>query len=1518
MALYRELDYHHEHAACIERVEAVQFSVLGPEEIRERSVVEVTTTETFIGNEPQIHGLFDPRMGVIEPNRVCRTCDQTYTFCPGHFGHIELVKPVFHVQFLKVVAKLLKCVCFRCSALLVSRLSPEVVHIQQKRVSRAKRWDLMFKLCSKVKKVKLCGTCGARQPDRVQANHLALLRGIVMEWKESSPSIPAGAGGTTAGTTIQLLYGAEDVHRVLRRITDVDAGTLGFHPKYSRPEWLICSVVLVPPPSVRPSVRTETGQRMEDDITSKLFDIIKWNNLLRSKVEKSATREQIDQVLQCLQYHVATLVDNQIQNMPQCYQRSGRPLRTLSERLKGKEGRIRSNLMGKRVDFSARSVISPDPNISIDEVGVPIKIATSLTFPEVVTTANLDRLSVFVRNGPQQYPGAKMVIKTREQRTVLLQVVDRTALELEPGDVVERHLLNGDYVLFNRQPSLHRMSMMGHRVRVMPGSTFRITTSVCPLFNSDFDGDEMNLHVPQSLTTAVELEELTSVKNQVITPKDSQPIIAVVQDAVLGIYRMTQPDQFVCGKAFCNMMASSSPLFAGRLPPPADRERGLWSGPQLLSAIIPPNISLRCANDRFRNLEASDDNFLRNFVVIEDGQVMQGVVDKTVYQSRTKGLIHTIFRTNGPDATRMFFDSTQRLTCDWLASSGFSVGVSDMLLDKRTLALVDTRIHQMKVTVYDDFIHQIHTDRFENKSVKTKHEFFEEQVLAVLNGITKDLEKLVTFTDQNRLLSMIRSKSKGQMLNAHQIVLCVGQQNIDGARISLGFHGRVLPHFTKFDDGPEARGFVQNSFIRGLTPQEFFFHSMAGREGLIDTAVKTSETGYIQRKLIKFMEDCRVHQDLTVRNAAGSIVQFLYGEDGMDATHIEEHVLPHIRMGLGDLHETFLLSRIDDLTGIIDDAVLRDLYSDPQWESRLYHHYEQLLEDRRWFIQDFRQAGSPVEGGAVVDKVQYPVSWARIIAHTKAHFKRLGAGDLGSGGYSAAPDHHHQVPCDLHPLHVLDAIDRLVDQCAIGPPFNPANRLFAFLTRCLLSPKVLIFKHRMGRFAFDHVVHVAGRQLREAVVHPGEMVGILAAQSIGEPSTQMTLNSFHTSGAKSIAMEAVRGVPRIRELMSTSPNQKMKSPFMSVVLLPSISGDQQQCLRVMHHIMTTLISDLLHRSEILFDPTDTGIQADAEGFMAMYHKFGSSPRSAQHNRPGSPWVLRLILDKSRMLDRYLTMEDIHDAVKAHYGDTVACMYSNDSAAQLVFRIRVIVDSSTTDALTELKALELHLVENVVIRGIAGLGKASLEEVKGLRYDDSTTSFREFKEWRIYVTGSNLMQVLGRPHVDARYTMSNDVNDALRVLGIEAARQLLYLEFSDLMKDASEVNYRHIALLVDCMTSRGCILPVDRNGMKRSDIGPLAKCSFEETPYILMDSGVFADVDRVNGVSANIMLGQIPPCGTGAFDLLVDMDAMLAQAPPPEPPAVSAQPPPQQEEETATGGVEDMSFDLLGDLGITLA
>jgi DNA-directed RNA polymerase beta' subunit len=824
MSIYAELSYNDQKVE-IQEVKGIQFSILSPEEIIKRSAVKITKPDTYTGNEPIHNGLFDTRMGVLEHDKICSTCEQKYMFCPGHFGHIELAKPVFHAMFFDITRKILKCVCYRCSRILISpNTGNEDLKNDMNKIlaikNNQKRWEAYFKLCNTTTKIKSCGDdkhigCGARQPDRY--NKVEATK-IVAEWKDKSKE-----------TSTQLEFSAEDVLRIFKRITEEDMEIMGFNPKWNKPEWMICSVLPVPPPAVRPSIIEENGQMRYDDLTHKLNDIVKFNNILIDKINKGASEDIINSYAFLLQYHIFTFIDNQIPGLSPAQQRNGKKLKSICDRMRKKDGRIRGNLNGKRVDQSARSVITPDPYISIDELGVPIRVALNITFQEVVNEYNFEEMKKLVLNGSDKWPGAKYIKKINNMITINLKYakdLNKIAEELKIGDVVHRHLNNGDYVLFNRQPSLHKMSMMCHKVIIMPYQTFRLNVLDTPPYNADFDGDEMNLHCPQNIQTMSELKDLAAVPYLILAQRDGKPSIEVVQDTLVGSFRLTKDYTIVSDKQMANLQMCNS-YFKGKLHSPS--KDFTYTGRELFSEILPPSLYINVKNKA------------GNPVIINNSKLIDGHLDKAVFHSITDGLIPVIYHDYGPIEIKKFLDNTQRLVCRWLLTAGFSIGISDLVTDKNTDNELNSKIKEMKANAYKK-LEDIRKGDLENNSIFNNEEFIEREIIGILNQTTKEVATIsLNKIDEktNRMFNMVNSGSKGKETNIAQIMACVGQQNVDGKRISYGFTDRTLPHFTKYDDGPEARGFVENSFISGLSPQEVFFHAMGGREGLIDTAVKS-------------------------------------------------------------------------------------------------------------------------------------------------------------------------------------------------------------------------------------------------------------------------------------------------------------------------------------------------------------------------------------------------------------------------------------------------------------------------------------------------------------------------------------------------------------------------------------------------------------------------------------------------------------------------------------------------------
>ena len=1480
-----------ENQPVLKNITGVQFSIMGPEEIRNRSAVEVTKHETYDKDIPVIKGLFDLRMGTTDIGKICNTCGLKHTDCPGHFGHIELARPIYYFHFIDIVIKVFKCVCFRCGKLLISRDNPLLEKIVDK--SNKYRWDYINELCSKINR---CGQdsedgCGCCQPDRYKLDGM---NGIQAIWKDIDQN----------QKRTEMHIQAEYTKNLFEKISDEDINLMGFSEVWCRPEWLICTVLPLPPPSVRPSVKQGNSQRMDDDLTHKLSEIIKFNNALKQKIQNGNRQEIIDDWTNIVTYHVTTLIDNEVPYINQSTHRSGRPLKALRQRLKGKEGRIRNNLMGKRVDFSARSVITPDPNIDIDQLGVPIKIAINLTYPEKVNHFNKERLEKMLENGPKKWPGVKNIIK-KNSKKVSITDKNKDEIEIEYGDIVNRHINDGDYVLFNRQPSLHKMSMMGHRIVIMKGNTFRLNVSVTPPYNADFDGDEMNMHVPQSIQAVSELINIAGVNHQIISPRENKPIIEIVQDTLLGIFKLTSHEaihyengkqshycentnvypledkdrdsftktvdsslytktqmmNIICDLSTCNGVCPKNDRYTmvqnDKVP--------LWSGKCILSYIIPDSIQLEMPNDTYdnnkhidtTNLDAKkkqmikDNNYL-NLVKIINGTIVQGVFDKSLFSQTSKGLIHTIYNDLGKMRTNHFINDLQKIVSYILLIDGFSVGISDMIADENTNKTIRKIISERKNQI-EDIMQEVHLNIFEGIPGQTNNEYFESKVNSILNKTINETGKkaLENLDSKNRATYMVNSGSKGKITNIAQMIACLGQQNVDGKRIPYGYIDRTLPHYYKYDDSSEARGFVENSFISGQTPQEFFFHAMGGREGLIDTAVKTSQTGYIQRKLVKSMEDLIVTFDYSVRSSSGEIVQFVYGNDGMDAICIESQPLVLTKLSIDEIKQRFYCDEKTDwkdkLTGPIYEKMKNEEY-----QTILNESYLKLLNHREYLI-------SIVFSGDPENNINYPI-----------HFKRLITTICGSN--------RKKKPSDISPLTILAKNKKLSKSLYVNDIFRN-NKILEILIDIYLHPKHLIDTYFITNEEYNSISKEVTEIFNNSKISPGEMVGAIAAQSIGEPATQMTLNTFHFAGV-SAKSNVTRGIPRLKELLHISGN--IKSPSAIIHLNENYKTDRNKALYIKNELEFTQIKDIITTSSIYYDPNnnihETTLDDDKE-MLSIYKEFLDIEDVEIETYD---WILRFVFDKENMMEKNIVMDDVYSALMNYDADKLIFTFSDDNSKQLIGRVSMrITNTNTTssengiqdqsDIISIFKNINEDILNNITIRGIKGVTDIICTEVKQSVKKDKETI--QENHYILETDGTNLLEILNNEYVDHIHTISNDIIEVYQVLGIEAARNMLIQEIV-LVAEGHYINHRHIELLVDAMTNRGELVAINRQGIKRGDTGPLSKCSFEDTTDTLIKSSIFSEKDKLKGVSSNIMMGQIIKSGTGLCDILLDEDKLM--------------------------------------------
>lgn len=690
------------------------------------------------------------------------------------------------------------------------------------------------------------------------------------------------------------------VLNLFKRIKATDCELLGMNPAEGRPEMMIWQFFPVSPVCVRPSVPQDSGTT-EDDLTTKVSDIVHINTLLRESLHSGSPLSTVMEQWDFLQLQVAMIIHSEMPGVqPTSVQYA--VTRGFCQRLKGKQGRFRANLSGKRVDFSGRTVISPDPNLAINEVAVPVLVAMNLTFPERVTRYNIEKLRQRVLNSWDKWPGANYIYKgSRIKQYLKFAKPKRSAENLNIGDVVERHLEDGDTVLFNRQPSLHKLSMMAHRVKVRPDRTFRINECVCTPYNADFDGDEMNIHVPQTEEARAEANELMNVKNNLATPRNGEPIIAAIQDFVTAAYLLSNKDVFYDRKTFshiCMYMVEGNMQID--MPPPAIlKPVALWTGKQVFSVLLRPNkshhvlVNLDAPCREYRaNPDKSfhpDRNEKDSWLCIRNSEVMCGVMDKsTIGAGKKDSVFYVILRNHGADAAMEAMNRLARLCSRWLTDQGFSIGIGDVRPSAKLLKTKDALV----ATAYaecDTLIAEFKDQKLKKGAGLNQEQTMEASISGILTKVRSQAGDLcfADLSKANPPMIMAVCGSKGSNINVAQMVATVGQQIIDQARPLNGFLDRTLPHFPKNSRQPPSKGFVRNSFYSGLRPSELFFHAMSGREGLVDTAVKTAETGYMSRRLMKSLEDLSIKYDQSVRISNGTIVQFQYGDDKLDPIDME-------------------------------------------------------------------------------------------------------------------------------------------------------------------------------------------------------------------------------------------------------------------------------------------------------------------------------------------------------------------------------------------------------------------------------------------------------------------------------------------------------------------------------------------------------------------------------------------------------------------------------------------------------
>jgi DNA-directed RNA polymerase III subunit RPC1 len=1414
--------------------------------------------------------------------------------CSGHFGHVRLPLPVFHIGYLKYIQATLQNICKDCSKVLLQE--PErrqfLKELRRPGIDNLRRSAILKKINEQCRKARTCPYCGSIQGvirklsvmklvhDKFSAfNKSTAQKKIAPESKVEFDASFEHAKKYTPELEKHTRKAMDDLNplkvlSLFKTISPTDCELLGLDPAEGRPEMFLWQYVPAPPICIRPSVAQENASN-EDDITSKLSEIILYAGHLRESMKKGAALPVIMEQWEFLQLQVGMYVNSDV---PGLYQPGfGKPIRGFCQRLKGKQGRFRGNLSGKRVDFSGRTVISPDPNLSIEQVAVPQLVAKNLTYPERVNHANIEKLRERVINGPNVWPGAQGIIK-KDGAKYNLKIGTETLREkhassLEYGDVVERHLEDNDIVLFNRQPSLHKLSIMSHLVKVRPWRTFRLNECVCTPYNADFDGDEMNLHVPQTEEARAEAINLMGVKNNLITPKNGEPIIAATQDFITAAYLLSSKDRFFDRASFtyiCTQMLLGDTYL--ELPPPAIvKPKALWTGKQIFNILMRPNkdspvlVNLDAKNKVFNKKKDGhipDMDIDDAFLVVRNSEVMCGRMDKsTVGGGKKNSVFYVILRDFGPDYAAAAMNRLAKLCARTLTLRGFSIGVGDVW-PSETLTDHKAQLVEDAYKKCDDLIETYRQGKLEKAPGCNLEETLENAISGILSKVRQQAGNYCVdnLSRNNAPLIMAKSGSKGSDINVAQMIACVGQQIISGKRVPDGFNDRSLPHFHKNARQPPSKGFVRNSFYTGLVPTEFLFHAISGREGLVDTAVKTAETGYMSRRLMKSLEDLSTQYDDTVRTSEGGIVQFQYGADRLDPVDMEGEAKPvdfartwnHAQTITWSNSEPSLLPcEIQELCKTILDEERRKYVRRHLVTNEEIKYDDETIRDS--MDHDVLLAIDEHEGARVyLDTIRDYIR-ERAMKLAKAR-KAVGLDPCIPDDESMKKELEKWQPAST------DGSEMEVD--AFGEPYNPSEYVLRDLRRELDEEDNLPEAARQVRIQakaqvhVDRVAKVSERTLRQFVqmclhkyskarVEPGHAVGAVGAQSIGEPGTQMTLKTFHFAGVA--GMSITGGVPRIKEIINAS--KLISTPIITCKLENKV--DIKAARVVKGRIEKTYISDVISYidDEWLPDVAKIVLQVDLQALsdmqlgISMKDIADAIVRAKKLKLKVEPDDLRIGGNRVEVIVRN-TWQDAAAARKAARVRAAAI-----EKGQLVSSV---VDESAADFQLRVNFLK-RMLPQVVISGYPEASRAIIE-----------TS--EKNEHTVLVEGYGLRQCMTTEGVVGTQCVTNSVMECRDVLGIEAARTTITKEIGAVMR-GMDIDPRHMELLADVMTYKGEILGITRFGLAKMRDSVLQLASFEKTPDHLFDAAAGMKKDRILGVSECIIMGQTMSIGTGAFQVV---------------------------------------------------
>jgi DNA-directed RNA polymerase II subunit RPB1 len=1343
-------------------VSGVQYGIMSSTEIGRSSVGEIQTTQLYKLSVANRNGLMSTLMGSYTQNDRCQTCGNSWYAeypCPGHFAHIRLDCPVVNIEFSKQVVKILSSVCFFCSRLLIGKEHTSYLGIM-KIMNIKRRLTAIHHI---TQRIGIChttgGGCGGVQPEYTYGD-----RGLRVLFSN------------TPDREVSMVK----IFQVLHFISDTDIVFLGMDPVHARPASMLWCNLLVPPPIIRPPSKVAGFCMKEDDLTIRLKGIFKLNEQLK-KLEGNVSvafvkdKAKTDKYIE-LQQCIASYQNNKRgKTSGDEYGADRKSIRTRFAPPSAKKGRLRHDIFGKRQNFSARTVITGDPNLRVDEVGVPIIMCLTLTYPEHAQAFNIQRLTRAVQNGPMVHPGANYII--RDSHTYNLTYA-KGMLPLQRGDIVVRHLVDGDYVLMNRQPSLHKMSLMCHRVKVVPGKTFTLHIATTPAYNADFDGDEMNLTVLRDERTRAEGEAIMSVKANII--KDGRPIIQFVQHAVLAVYRMTAVYTSITYHEFMNY------AFVAGYDGPTIEKRS-YNSIDVLSLVLPDGLWI---NERG--------------VQIENGCIVQTVpITKSLINNL---ILYRIWITLGVQAAYDFINRIHSLTHVYLNTHGTTFHIADCQFEHiseipniRKRCIQYTNVASLDMTLSEDE----REGRICNVHAAARD--------AIGSLIVQSVDERTRGRKyyRNGLHEITHSGAKGNVSNLIQIAGMIGQQfNNDMTRMVPG-----TVHLNQ-DTAGESNGMIHSSFYKGMSSIDMFYHLCGSRDGLVDTAVKVSETGYLQRRLVKSMEDIITHQDGSTRHCDGRIIQVQYGCDGFDPDRLETCKVSLATYTYQDIIERFYILPEHVRARMTPDAQARWVYQSHEFTDCIQREIIRLIH--------------------LSDAIRQVNECKPVNIWMFTSFKRRMDGARRTNQYTTT---------DITPMEVYRRVNTFWDTIIHSLYPDTIMHTAGFFEHC--NTRVLWENLNSG--GLETFMSVLEHDLMRAKIASGTTVGIIAGQNCIEPLTQMTLNRFHVSGQMS---SLVNGVQRMKDIMNAT--KQPKDTFMTIKIKPGIDRDQfgRKCIAQSIHMFSEyhFISDITDLSWSAISIWETMTQVQRQDICTLTIVIKQKALK-EHNTRLDQIMLRI----SEVCGHYdiMTYSTVNNSPMIHiHIHELHPLYI--SSAQSFGRT-----GKTETCEKAVVTIYEKLISTIILFGIPGI----------------ESYFKDPLDKNVICTnGSAFAHILQDPSVISSQSFTSNLHETLELLGIDATNASIKHQWAEVMNaNHADVGIRHIQLIVDLMTCNGVIAPMTYQGICTENVPVIKQASFEKTVDSFVYGATRGKRDGIDDSMSSICWNRIMKSGSGKVHIFTETD-----------------------------------------------